>query len=76
MDDLKLYGTNKDQLHSLVQVVRVFSQDTRMSYLALGEFENLGKMNDLNLICNCDLQWLQLFSCFSRLFQSKSVKIG
>ena len=34
MDDLKLYGANKDQLDSLVQVVRVFSQaeDIRMSF--------------------------------------------
>ena len=32
MDDLKLYGASKDQLDSLVQVVRVFSQDTRMSF--------------------------------------------
>ena len=32
MDDLELYGGNKDQLDSLVQVVRVFSQDTRMSF--------------------------------------------
>ena len=32
MDDLKLYGANKDQLDSLIQVVRVFSQDTRMSF--------------------------------------------
>ena len=32
MDDLKLYGANKDQLDSLVQVVRIFSQDIRMSF--------------------------------------------
>ena len=32
MDDLKLYGANKDQLDSLVQVVRVFLQDTRMLF--------------------------------------------
>ena len=32
MDDLKLYGANKDQLDSLIQVVRVFSQDIRMSF--------------------------------------------
>ena len=32
MDDQKLYGANKDQLDSFVQVVRVFSQDTRMSF--------------------------------------------
>ena len=29
MDDLKLYGASKDQLDSLVQVVRIFSQDIR-----------------------------------------------
>ena len=32
MDDLKLYGATKDQLDSLVQVVRVFSQDITMSF--------------------------------------------
>ena len=32
MDDLKLYGANKDQLDSLVQMVRVFLQDIRMSF--------------------------------------------
>ena len=32
MDDVKLYGASKDQLDSLVQVVRVFSQDSRMSF--------------------------------------------
>ena len=30
MDDLKLYGANKDQLDSLIQVVRIFSQDIKM----------------------------------------------
>ena len=33
MDDLKLYGaTSKDQADSLVQVVRIFSQDIKMSF--------------------------------------------
>ena len=34
MDDLKLYGArlSKDQLVSLVQVVRIFSQDIKMSF--------------------------------------------
>ena len=32
MDDLKLYGANKDQIDSLVQAVRIFSQDIRMSF--------------------------------------------
>ena len=32
MDDLKLYETSKDQLDSLVQVVRIFSQDIKMSF--------------------------------------------
>ena len=32
MNDLKLYGASKDQLDSLVQVVRIFSQDIRMSF--------------------------------------------
>ena len=32
MDDVKLYGASKDQLGSLVQVVRIFSQDIKMSF--------------------------------------------
>ena len=32
MDDLELHGASKDQLDSLVQVVRIFSQDIRMSF--------------------------------------------
>ena len=32
MDDLKFYGANKDQLDSLIQVVRIFSQDMEMSF--------------------------------------------
>ncbi|XP_068703960.1 uncharacterized protein [Montipora foliosa] len=32
MDDLKLYGASKDQLDSLVQIVRIFSQDIKMSF--------------------------------------------
>ena len=32
MDDLKLYSASKDQLDSLVQSVRIFSQDIRMSF--------------------------------------------
>ena len=32
MDDLKLYGASKDQLDSLVQVVRIFSQDIKISF--------------------------------------------
>ena len=32
MDDLKFYGANKDQLDSLIQVVRIFSQDIKMSF--------------------------------------------
>ena len=31
-DDLKLYGASKDQLDSLVQVVRIFLQDIKMSF--------------------------------------------
>ena len=37
MDDLKLYRASKDQLDSLVQVVRIFSQDINMSF-GLNEF--------------------------------------
>ena len=32
MDDLELYGASEDQLDSLVPVVRIFSQDIRMSF--------------------------------------------
>ena len=32
IDDLKLYGAIKDKLDSLIQVVRVFSQDFKMSF--------------------------------------------
>ena len=32
LDDLKLYGASKDQLDSLVQLVRIFSQDINMLF--------------------------------------------
>ena len=32
MDDLKLYGKNKKELESLVQTVRIFTQDIRMKF--------------------------------------------
>ncbi|CAH3162414.1 unnamed protein product, partial [Porites evermanni] len=32
MDDLELYGAIKDQLDSLIQVVRIFSEDIKMSF--------------------------------------------
>lgn len=32
MDDLKFYGANKHQLDILIQVVRIFSQDIKMSF--------------------------------------------
>ena len=32
MDGLKLYGASKDQLDSLIQVVRISSQDIKMSF--------------------------------------------
>ena len=32
MADLKLYGASKDQLYSLVQVLKIFSQDIKMSF--------------------------------------------
>ena len=32
MDDLKLYGSNKNQLDSLIQTVRIFSEDIRMQF--------------------------------------------
>lgn len=32
MDDLKLYGAIKDQLDSLIQVVRIFRGDIKMSF--------------------------------------------
>ena len=53
--------------------VRLISEISEFSYLALGQIQklrNLGKIflsfrNDLNFISNCDLQLLQLFSYFS-----------
>ena len=41
MVDLKLYGASKDQLDSLVQVGRIFSQDIKMSF-GLGKCAVLG----------------------------------
>ena len=32
IEDLKLYGSNKDQLDSLIQAVRIFSENIRMSF--------------------------------------------
>ena len=32
MVDLKLYGSNKNQLDSLTQTVRIFSEDIRMKF--------------------------------------------
>ena len=32
MDDLKLFGKNKNELESLVQTVRIFTQDVRMKF--------------------------------------------
>ena len=32
MDDLKLYGANRDQLDSLVQTMRIFSEYIQMSF--------------------------------------------
>ena len=53
--------------------VRLISEISEFSYLALGQIRklgNLGKISlsfrtELNFISNCDLQWLQLFSYFS-----------
>ena len=53
--------------------VRLISEISGFSYLALGQIRkvgNLGKIflsfrNDLNFISNCGLQWLQMFPCFS-----------
>ena len=61
--------------------VKLISEISEFSYLALRQIRKLGKIilsfrKDLNFICNCDLQWLQLFSCVSRVFQSKRVKSG
>ena len=53
--------------------VRLISQISEFSYLALGQFRKLGNLgkiflsfrNDLNFISNYDLQLWQLFTCFS-----------
>ena len=55
-----------------------------LSYLALGQIRKLGNLgkiflsfrNDLNFASNCDLQWKELFLCFSKLFPRKRVKLG
>ena len=64
--------------------VKLIFEISEFSYLALEQIRKLGNLrkiflsfrNDLNFISNCDLQWLQLFSCFSLVFQSKRVKLG
>ena len=64
--------------------VRLISEISEFLYSALEQtrkLRNLGKIflsfrTELNVISNCDLQWLQLFSCFSRPFQRKRVKLG
>ena len=53
--------------------VRLISEISEFSYLALGQIRKLGNpgkiflsfRTELNFISNCDLQWLQLFSFFS-----------
>ena len=63
---------------------RLISEISVFSYLALGQLRKLGNLGkiflnfrtDLNFLSKCDLQWWQLFSCFSWLFQEKRVKIG
>ena len=53
--------------------VRLISEISEFSYLALGQIRKLGNLGkiflsfrtELNFISNCDLQWLELFSCFS-----------
>ena len=64
--------------------VRLISEISEFLYLALGQIRKLGNLgkiflsfrNDLNYISNCDLKWKQLFSCFSKLYPSKRVKLG
>ena len=53
--------------------VRLISEISEFSYLALGEIPKLGNLGkfffsfktELNFLSKCDLQWLQLSSCFS-----------
>ena len=52
--------------------VRLISEISEFSYLALGQIRKLGNLgkillsfrNDLNFISNCGLQLWQLFTCF------------
>ena len=53
--------------------VRLISEISEFSYLALGQIRKLGNLGkiflsfrtDLNFLSKCDLQWWQLFSSFS-----------
>ena len=42
MDDLKLYGKSKEELESLVQTVRIFTDDVKMRF-GLNPFIPLGR---------------------------------
>ena len=53
--------------------VRLISEISVFSYLALGEIRKLGNLGKVflsfktesNFLSKCDLQWWQRFSCFS-----------
>ena len=55
--------------------VRLISDISEFSYLALGQIRKLGKIflsfrTDLNFISNCALQWWQLFHAFLDYFRA------
>ena len=53
--------------------VRLISEISEFSYLALGQIRKLGNLGkiflsfktELNFLSKCDLQWWQRLSCFS-----------
>ena len=53
--------------------IRLISEISVFSYLALGQIRKLGNLGkvflsfktELNFLSKCDLQWWELFSCFS-----------
>ena len=59
--------------------VRLISEISEFSYLALGQIRKLGNLgkiflsfrNDLRFISNCDLRLWQLFTCFPDGYRAK-----
>ena len=53
MDDLKFYGSNKNQLDSLIQTMRIFSEDIHMKFgldkCAILEMKRGNKVNSTGI---------------------------